>query len=197
MKGMQLLLRCVSLLVGVTTTVATTAPSFRITNNSFMLDGAPVQLMSCSFHYSRAPAELWNDRLRRLQAMGCNTIQTYVPWNWHEAEPGQFDFSTGARNLGAFLSNVHALGMLTIVRAGPYMVCSCMCILMMCSYMFILLCSCMYLLVCVLCFATYMCLYHYYTPLQICELVLLQCAELVLLQCAELVLLQCAELVLL
>ncbi|MFP6745801.1 MAG: beta-galactosidase, partial [Alphaproteobacteria bacterium] len=64
------------------------APSFLIADDAFLQDGEVVQLRSCSFHYSRAPSGLWADRLARLAAMGCNTIQTYVPWNFHEAEPG-------------------------------------------------------------------------------------------------------------
>jgi beta-galactosidase len=27
------------------------------------------------------------------KAMGCNTIATYIFWNYHEAEEGKFDFS--------------------------------------------------------------------------------------------------------
>ena len=32
----------------------------------------------------QVPAEYWEDRLQRLKAMGLNSIQTYVPWNWRE-----------------------------------------------------------------------------------------------------------------
>ena len=50
--------------------------SFAVTNDSFVRDGRPFQILSCSFHYSRAVAAQWDDRLLRLKAMGCNTIQT-------------------------------------------------------------------------------------------------------------------------
>ena len=53
--------------------------SFAIENDTFVLDGAPIQLMSGEFHYSRCPAALWRDRLRRLAAMGLNAVATYVP----------------------------------------------------------------------------------------------------------------------
>eukprot|EP00947_MAST-08B_sp_MAST-8B-sp1_P001809 g1809.t1 len=95
--------------------------SFAIANDTFLLDGEKMQIMGCSYHYSRSTAATWDDRLQRLAAMGCNTIQTYVPWNWHEAEPGVWDFKTGARNIGAFLDLCKAHGLLVIVRAGPYM----------------------------------------------------------------------------
>jgi beta-galactosidase GanA len=57
--------------------------------------------------------------MMRLQAMGLNTIQTYVPWNWHEIEEGVFDFS-GPRNISQFFSTAQSLGMNVLLRAGPY-----------------------------------------------------------------------------
>lgn len=42
--------------------------------------------------------QYWRDRLLRLRAMGLNAVQTYVPWNFHEAAVGDFDF-TGDRDL--------------------------------------------------------------------------------------------------
>ena len=49
-------------------------------------DGAPTQIVSGSFHYARAPRELWRDRLQRMRALGLSAVQTYVQWNWHETE---------------------------------------------------------------------------------------------------------------
>lgn len=33
--------------------------------------------------------EHWEDRLLKLKALGCNTVETVVPWNLHEAEKGR------------------------------------------------------------------------------------------------------------
>jgi hypothetical protein len=85
-----------------------------------MKDGKPHQLISGSFHYSRCPAELWEDRLTRLHSMGLNSIQTYVPWNWHEEEEGDFNWS-GDHNLTAFLVTAQKVGLDVLVRSGPYM----------------------------------------------------------------------------
>eukprot|EP01047_Picozoa_sp_COSAG01_P082440 COSAG01_NODE_16839_length_1200_cov_1.091735_1_plen_133_part_00 len=84
---------------------SSTAPSFTITHDEFVQDGRVVHLRAGCVHYSRVPVEYWEDRLRRLKAMGLNSIQTYVPWNWHEAVQGQFVWE-GDRDLGAFLSLV-------------------------------------------------------------------------------------------
>jgi beta-galactosidase len=51
--------------------------------------------------------------------MGFNTIQTYVAWNVHEEDEGQFDFS-GDRDFVAFARLAQELGLYVIVRPGPY-----------------------------------------------------------------------------
>lgn len=66
-------------------TAATAADrSFGIENDTFMKDGEPFAIKAGCIHYSRVPVEYWQDRLLRLKAMGLNSVQTYVPWNWHE-----------------------------------------------------------------------------------------------------------------
>ena len=66
---------------------------FIIENREFLLDGKPFKILSGSLHYFRIFPEQWEDRLRKLQAMGLNTVETYVPWNLHEPSPGTYDFS--------------------------------------------------------------------------------------------------------
>lgn len=46
-------------------------------------------------------------------------LQTYVPWNFHEVAPGQYDFS-GPRNITRFLASAQSLGLNVLLRAGPY-----------------------------------------------------------------------------
>ena len=52
--------------------------------DTFYLNGEPFQIISGSIHYFRVVPEYWRDRLEKLKAMGCNTVETYVPWNAHE-----------------------------------------------------------------------------------------------------------------
>ena len=95
--------------------------SHRLTTDSahFLLDGKPFQIISGEMHYARIPRAYWHDRLRKARAMGLNTISTYVFWNYHEARPGQYDFS-GERDVAAFVRAAQAEGLWVILRPGPY-----------------------------------------------------------------------------
>ena len=46
-------------------------------------------------------------------------IDSYIPWNVHEPEAGQFDFS-GQNDLVSFLQLAQKYGLLVILRPGPY-----------------------------------------------------------------------------
>lgn len=87
--------------------------------DDFYLDGARFQVISGSMHYFRVVPEYWRDRLLKLKAMGCNTVETYVPWNFHEPRPGHFDF-TGMKDVEAFLRLAQEVGLYAIVRPSPY-----------------------------------------------------------------------------
>ncbi|XP_051560701.1 beta-galactosidase [Myxocyprinus asiaticus] len=101
-------------------TLATT-PSFTVDyrQNCFLKDGEPFRYISGSIHYSRIPRVYWKDRLLKMYMAGLNAIQTYVPWNFHEPVPGQYDFS-GDRDLEHFLQLCQDIGLLVIMRPGPY-----------------------------------------------------------------------------
>ena len=60
--------------------------------DTFYLNGEPYQIISGAIHYFRTVPEYWQDRLEKLKAMGCNTVETYIPWNMHEPRKGQFVF---------------------------------------------------------------------------------------------------------
>jgi Beta-galactosidase len=67
----------------------------------------------------RWPCAEWRPLLEQARWAGLNTIDTVIPWNRHEPQPGEFDFSDEA-DLGAFLDLCHELGLKVIVRPGPY-----------------------------------------------------------------------------
>lgn len=92
---------------------------FTIDNRNFRLDGKPFQIRSGALHYFRILPGQWEDRLRRLRAMGLNTVETYVPWNLHEPSPGRYDFS-GMLDVARFLKTAQSLGLYAIVRPSPY-----------------------------------------------------------------------------
>ncbi|CAH0563092.1 unnamed protein product [Brassicogethes aeneus] len=54
----------------------------------FTLNGRNISIYSGAVHYFRVPPEYWRDRLRKMRHAGLNTVETYVPWNLHEPEPG-------------------------------------------------------------------------------------------------------------
>ncbi|HSC59081.1 MAG TPA: beta-galactosidase, partial [Gemmatimonadales bacterium] len=93
---------------------------FTIARGKFLLDGRPFQILSGELHYARIPREYWASRLAMAKAMGLNAITTYVFWNFHETRPGHFDFSTGERDLGAFIDEAKKQGLWVILRPGPY-----------------------------------------------------------------------------
>ena len=94
-------------------------PTFDIGPEHFELDGERMQVVSGALHYFRVHPDQWADRIRKARLMGLNTIETYVPWNFHAPEPDEFDL-TGRRDLGRFLDLVAAEGLHAIVRPGPY-----------------------------------------------------------------------------
>ncbi|XP_049744208.1 beta-galactosidase-1-like protein isoform X4 [Elephas maximus indicus] len=88
-------------------------------HNRFLLDGVPFRYVSGSLHYFRVPRVLWADRLFKMRMSGLNAIQFYVPWNYHEPEPGVYNFN-GSRDLTAFLNEANKANLLVILRPGPY-----------------------------------------------------------------------------
>uniref|UniRef100_H0Z681 Galactosidase beta 1 like n=1 Tax=Taeniopygia guttata TaxID=59729 RepID=H0Z681_TAEGU len=88
-------------------------------HNCFRKDGAPFRYISGSIHYARVPRPAWRDRLLKMYMSGLSTVQVYVPWNYHETLPGVYDF-TGNRDVEAFLDLTAELGLLVILRPGPY-----------------------------------------------------------------------------
>ena len=87
--------------------------------DTFYLDGNPFKVISGSFHYFRTVPEYWQDRLEKLLAMGCNTVETYIPWNVHEPKKGCFEFD-GMKDITGFVRLAQKLGLYVILRPGPY-----------------------------------------------------------------------------
>ncbi len=93
-----------------------------ISGNQFMRNGKPHRILSGAIHYFRVVPEYWRDRLEKMRAFGLNTIETYVAWNLHEPQPGQFRFD-GMLDIVQFIKTAADLGLDVIVRPGPY-ICS-------------------------------------------------------------------------
>lgn len=87
--------------------------------DTFLLDGKPFQIISGAIHYFRVVPEYWQDRLEKLKNMGCNTVETYIPWNLTEPKKGEFNFE-GICDFERFLDIAQKLGLYAIVRPSPY-----------------------------------------------------------------------------
>ena len=87
--------------------------------DTFLLDGKPFQIISGAIHYFRVVPEYWQDRLEKLKNMGCNTVETYIPWNLTEPKKGEFNFE-GICDFEKFLDTAQKLGLYAIVRPSPY-----------------------------------------------------------------------------
>ncbi|KAI4458755.1 beta-galactosidase related [Holotrichia oblita] len=107
---------------GVTTGLSDSQPYFTLNDKN-------ITLFSGALHYFRVPQEYWRDRLRKMRAAGLNAVETYVPWNLHEPQPGVFDFGDGGSDfqelldIEKFLKIAQEEDLFTIVRPGPY-ICS-------------------------------------------------------------------------
>lgn len=94
--------------------------SFEIRDGHFWYDSKPIVIHSGEMHYARIPREYWRHRLRMLKAMGLNTVATYVFWNYHNPQPGVWDFKTDNRNVAEFIRIAGEEGLFVILRPGPY-----------------------------------------------------------------------------
>ena len=92
--------------------------SFEI-RDDFYLNGEKIKVISGTIHYFRVVPQYWRDRLLKLKAMGCNTVETYLPWNAHEPRKGQFCFE-GMLDVEAFVRLAQEVGLYVILRPSPY-----------------------------------------------------------------------------
>jgi hypothetical protein len=86
------------------------------------VDGEPFFLHSAAFFYYRIPRDLWEPMLDRYRSLGINTLDLYIPWNWHEPKEGELDFdghSNPRRDLRSLLTFAAQKGFKIIVRPGP------------------------------------------------------------------------------
>ncbi|MBQ7039321.1 MAG: beta-galactosidase [Clostridia bacterium] len=91
-----------------------------IKDDKLFFGGEPFYIASGDMHYFRHFKEGWERRLRLMKDFGLNCVQTYVPWNLHEPEKGEFNFS-GNLDVAEFLQLCADLDMKVLFRPSPYM----------------------------------------------------------------------------
>ncbi|MCR5426415.1 MAG: beta-galactosidase [Lachnospiraceae bacterium] len=90
-----------------------------IDENDIRIGAEPFHMISGAIHYFRVVPEYWEDRLLKLKAMGCNTVETYIPWNLHEPKRGTFCFE-GICDVERFVRLAAELELYVILRPSPY-----------------------------------------------------------------------------
>ncbi|CAE7074419.1 unnamed protein product [Rhizoctonia solani] len=91
-----------------------------IDQHSVLLDGKRVMVFSGEFHPWRLPSiPLWRDVLEKMKAGGFNAVSIYLHWGITEGKPGVLNFE-GHRSVTKFLDVAQDVGILVIVRPGPY-----------------------------------------------------------------------------
>ncbi len=94
-----------------------------LNNTTLNIDGKPAIFYGGEFQYFRIPAHLWESSLQQLADANINFISCYMPWIWHEYEPGMVDFTgktAPERDLERLLGLIEAKGMSVLMRPGPY-----------------------------------------------------------------------------
>ncbi len=87
--------------------------------HSLLLDGRRVCPVMGEVHYSRLPADEWQQEVRKMKDGGVTIIATYVFWNHVEEQEGIFRWD-GQRNLRRFLEICKEEDMPVVLRMGPF-----------------------------------------------------------------------------
>jgi len=103
------------------------AKRIRYDGQCFVVKDKDTFIYSGAFHYFRCPQPLWADRFAKIKAAGFNTVETYIPWNYHEqTEPANVDdySQVKLRECQEWIQMaIDRFGLNVIVRPGPY-ICS-------------------------------------------------------------------------
>ncbi|XP_014501410.1 beta-galactosidase 16 [Vigna radiata var. radiata] len=91
---------------------------------SLIIDGEHRILFSGSIHYPRSTPQMWPNLIAKAKEGGLDVIQTYVFWNLHEPQQGQYNFR-GRRNIVRFIKEIQAQGLYVTLRIGPYIESEC------------------------------------------------------------------------
>ena len=97
----------------------TRGESYDFTNFYMMHNDKPYIPVVGEFHFSRFAYLQWKEELLKMKAGGVHIVATYIFWNFHEEQEGEFNWS-GNLNLRQFveLCGKHELAL--ILRIGPF-----------------------------------------------------------------------------
>ena len=79
-------------------------------------------VQAVEFPYYLYPRTLWERELVWMKTIGVSTVEFSIPWNWHQVEGGEFDFTgrtSPRRDLVAFVRLLRRLDLRAWVRPLP------------------------------------------------------------------------------
>ena len=79
-------------------------------------------VQAVEFPYYLYPRTLWERELVWLKTIGVSTVEFSIPWDWHQLQPGEFDFTgrtSPRRDLVAFVRLLRRLSLRAWVRPLP------------------------------------------------------------------------------
>ena len=79
-------------------------------------------VQAVEFPYYLCPRNLWERELVWLKNIGVDTVEFSIPWNWHQLQPGDYDFTgrtSPRRDLVAFIRILRKLDLRAWVRPLP------------------------------------------------------------------------------
>lgn len=97
--------------------------AFTIKDGNFYSGDKKIFLNSGEIHYFRIRYELWDKHLAAAKEAGLGCVSSYVPWDWHEPEEGNFDFvgkTIPERNLEGWIKKCKEHGLQCILKPGPF-----------------------------------------------------------------------------
>ena len=94
------------------------------TDSRFIIGKEEFAPYAAEMHYFRIPKRYWSICFERIRRAGFRIISTVVPWNLHEDDNREFDFSgftDPSKDLIVFVELVREFGFKLILRPGPWL----------------------------------------------------------------------------
>ena len=116
---MNKFLSILTLFLTISLTTSAQIPEVTWDRHSLMINGQRVIPVMGEIHYSRIPADEWEDEVRKMKEGGVTIIATYVFWNHVEEQEGIYNWS-GQRDLRRFLEVCKEAQLPVVLRVGPF-----------------------------------------------------------------------------
>ncbi|KAK9735545.1 hypothetical protein RND81_04G211700 [Saponaria officinalis] len=118
MKILEIIILIIMVNIGIITSIGN-GEEVKYDGRSLIIGGQRKLLFSGSIHYPRSTPQMWPSLIAKAKEGALDVIQTYVFWNLHEPQQGQYDFS-GRNDLVKFIKEIQAQGLFVCLRIGPY-----------------------------------------------------------------------------